>query len=182
MSCRNQGSQKRIFRLFNCSFHHFNDAMAIDILKSTMDTSEGFAIIELQDRRLGMLFMMLCNWVFVLPLVPPTCKLKTPFWSHTYGVPNILIYPFLWSVVLVVLQVDGFVSCLRTREFNEFVQLVQQAAKIEGRANIRTDFQDGECLEIFDLPSWEIRSHQKVLHTLPFGYVRMITGVRRVPT
>jgi hypothetical protein len=35
---------------------------------------------------------------------------------------------------------------------------------------------------VYDVPSWEIRAHEKVLHTLPFGYVRMITGVRTVPT
>jgi hypothetical protein len=67
--------KKRIFRLFNLSFHHFDDESAIKLLKNTMETSDGVAIIELQDRRLGCLAMMFFNFFFVLTI--------TPFWQDT---------------------------------------------------------------------------------------------------
>ncbi|KAJ4356193.1 uncharacterized protein N0V89_004223 [Didymosphaeria variabile] len=170
---------ERVFRLFNCSFHHFDDDTAKQILKSTMETSDGFAIIELQDRRWLMLLMMLGNIAFVWYTVLATCRLRGRF---TYGVPNVFLYPFLWVAVILVLQIDGFVSCLRTREFGEITQLVKQAAEEDGEIFIRTRSQGDERLQVYDVPSWEIRAHEKVMHTLPVGYIRMITGVRTVPT
>jgi hypothetical protein len=172
-------NNRRVFRLFNCSFHHFDDEIAQRILKSTMDTSDGFAIIELQDSRLLMLLMMLGNILFVWYLVLTTCRLPGRF---SYGIPNFMLYPLAWIAILGTLEWDGLVSCLRTREFGEFTQLVKQAAEDDGEVLIRTRSQGDERLQVYDVPSWEIRAHEKVLHTLPFGYVRMITGVRTVPT
>ncbi|KAF2447287.1 hypothetical protein P171DRAFT_355674 [Karstenula rhodostoma CBS 690.94] len=169
----------RVFRLFNCSFHHFDDEIARKILESTMETSDGFAIIELQDRRLFMLGMMFGNFFFVVPQVVAACRLRGHF---SYGVPNVLLYPFVWVATVLTLTFDGLVSCLRTREFGEFTELVKQAAQDEGKIVTRTRAQGDERLQVYDVPSWEIRAHEKVLHTLPFGYVRMITGVRTVPT
>jgi uncharacterized protein YegL len=34
---------KKIFRLFNLAFHHFDDPLAKRILKNTLETSDGFA-------------------------------------------------------------------------------------------------------------------------------------------
>jgi hypothetical protein len=61
--------------LFNLSFHHFDDQSATKLLKNTMETSDGIAIIELQDRRLGCLAMMFFNIFFVLTI--------TPFWQES---------------------------------------------------------------------------------------------------
>ncbi|UKZ76440.1 hypothetical protein TrVFT333_004144 [Trichoderma virens FT-333] len=44
---------KKVMRLFNLSFHHFDDDMAKHILKDTVNTSHGFAIVELQGRSLS---------------------------------------------------------------------------------------------------------------------------------
>lgn len=178
-ACRNNENNRRVFRLFNCSFHHFDDAIARKILASTMKTSDGFAIIELQDRRLGMLLMMLVNFFFVVPQVIAACRLRRHFF---YGVPDVLLYPFVWIATVLTLTFDGIVSCLRTREFGEFTELVKQAAEEDGPILTRYRSQGDERLQVYDVPSWEIRSHEQVLHTLPFGYVRMITGVRTVPT
>ncbi|KAL5376109.1 hypothetical protein DPSP01_010702 [Paraphaeosphaeria sporulosa] len=175
----NNTDRRRVFRLFNCSFHHFDDELARKIMESTMETSDGFAIIELQDRRAGMLLMMLGNVFFVIPQVMAACRLREHF---SYGVPNIFLYPLAWFGAVLTLTFDGFVSCLRTREFGEFTELVKRAAQDEGPVVIRRRSQGDEQLQVYDVPSWEIRSHPKLLHTLPFGYVRMITGVRTVPT
>lgn len=48
----------RIFRLYCLSFHHFDDDLAMKVLSSTMDTADGFAIVELQDRRIFSLILM----------------------------------------------------------------------------------------------------------------------------
>lgn len=144
-----------------------------------METSDGFAIIEIQDRRLGMLAMMLGNVFFVIPQVIAECRLRGRF---TYGFPNLLLYPCVWLATIATLTFDGVVSCLRTREFGEFTELVKRAAKDEGPIITRRRSQGDEQLQVYDVPSWKIRAHPKVLHTLPFGYVRMITGVRTVPT
>ncbi|KAF1978193.1 hypothetical protein BU23DRAFT_450470, partial [Bimuria novae-zelandiae CBS 107.79] len=186
-----QKAGQRVFRLFNCSFHHFNDAIATQILKSTLETSDGFAIIELQDRRLGMLIMMLSNWIFVCRLIPPPSEFRdfvspendynrySPLKRAFFRLPiiRVLLGYLIWFVILIVLQFDGFVSCLRTREFDEFVQLAQQAAGEKGTITIRKDGED----QVYDLPYWEIRAHKPILHTLPFGYLRVISGVRKVP-
>ncbi|KAL5398886.1 hypothetical protein PMIN06_002887 [Paraphaeosphaeria minitans] len=176
---QNNANSRRIFRLFNCSFHHFDDEVARKILESTMETSDGFAIIELQDRRVGMLLMMLGNFFFVIPHVMSACQLRGHF---TYGVPNIFVYPGVWIATIFTLTFDGFMSCLRTREFGEFTKLVKQAAQDEGPILTRRRSQGDERLWVYDVPSWEIRAHEPILHTLPFGYVRMISGVRTVPT
>lgn len=179
---REQRHDGRVFRLFNCSFHHFDDETAKQILQSTMETSDGFAIIELQDRRFFMMLMMFFNVVFTVPLVLSTCRLRRPWWHFTYCVPNLIVYPILWAAILFVLWFDGLVSCLRTREFNEFTKIVKKAAEVDDEPAIKTRTQDQDCLQVYDVPNWEIRSHEKIIHTLPCGYVRMITGVRRVPS
>ncbi|KAJ4297884.1 hypothetical protein N0V90_005783 [Kalmusia sp. IMI 367209] len=85
---------------------------------------------------------------------------------------------FLYSMILFVLQWDGIVSCLRTREFDEFLELVQKAAGVEGDIHTQHRRKSTETPCVYQVRQWEIREHEKVLHTLPFGYVRMITGKR----
>ena len=53
-----QRGEKRVVRTFYLSFHHFDDAAARAILKSTLETSDAFAIIELMDRRLFSLLLL----------------------------------------------------------------------------------------------------------------------------
>ncbi len=35
--------KKKVFRLFNLAFHHFDDGLAAQILRNTLETAEGFA-------------------------------------------------------------------------------------------------------------------------------------------
>jgi len=80
---------------------------------------------------------------------------------------------------MLVLQWDGIVSCLRTREFSEFVQLIEDAAEIEGNIDINVEASGEQSCELL---GWCFREHSKILHTWPGGYVRMFTGVRMSPS
>lgn len=120
--------------------------------------------------------MMSLNFLFVCRLIPSPNKLCGPFRTSFHGLLRLLLGILIWLSILFVLQFDGFVSCLRTREFDEFAELIQEAAGTQGA--MTECLRNEERLQVCTLPSWEIRAHEKVLHTLPFGYVRMITGVR----
>jgi hypothetical protein len=43
---------KKIFRLFFLAFHHFDDPMAREILRNTMETADGFGYVLICTRRL----------------------------------------------------------------------------------------------------------------------------------
>lgn len=111
-----------IFKLFNLSFHHLDDAMATKVLADTMERSDGIAIVELQDRRLGCLLMMVFN-IFVPWLV-------TPFWfwpwRKTQNFKQIVLTYFP-PVLPFILWWDGLASCIRTREFSEVMKLAANA-------------------------------------------------------
>lgn len=36
---------KKVFRMFNLAFHHFDDSLGRDILKNTLETSDGFGYL-----------------------------------------------------------------------------------------------------------------------------------------
>ena len=122
-----------------------------------MQTADGIAIVELQDRRLGCLAMMFWNFLFVANV--------TPFWlprppgCSRYGPTNFFRSLYTYMCVLFVLWWDGLASCLRTREYKEFTKLVREA---------------GYGLE--EASHWHFKDHPAVLHTLPCGYVKMFTG------
>ena len=123
-----------------------------------------------------MLAMMLFNSVFVCSLIPSPAELYKASSLRAHHPFRLLIGTLLWVATLLVLEFDGIVSCLRTREFDEFAKLVQRASRAEGTV---TSASDGKGSQVYQLPSWEIRPHEPILHTLPFGYVRMFTGVRK---
>lgn len=37
--------EKKVFRLFNLAFHHFDDPLAADILRNTLETADGFGFV-----------------------------------------------------------------------------------------------------------------------------------------
>ncbi|KAF2115603.1 hypothetical protein BDV96DRAFT_492478 [Lophiotrema nucula] len=159
-------SATRIFRLFNLSFHHFDDATAQEVLRSTFKDSDGFAIIELQDRRLGCLAMFFFN-VF-------TSLILTPLWFSFKK--NKTQYALTYSGVLpFVLWWDGLASCLRTREFDDFLEIVGKVDKCVGVRAVESA-EGGRCVRWGE---WTLE-YKRVLHTWPFGYVNWITGTKRL--
>ncbi|TKA75748.1 hypothetical protein B0A49_02583 [Cryomyces minteri] len=63
-------SDTRVFRLYCLAFHHFPDALARKTLASTLATSDGFAIIELQDRHVFSLALMALDLLLVFFVSP----------------------------------------------------------------------------------------------------------------
>lgn len=41
------GGDKKVFRIFNLAFHHFDDELATSILRNTLETADGFACVSL---------------------------------------------------------------------------------------------------------------------------------------
>lgn len=149
-------SDSRIFRLYCLSFHHFNDKLARKILESTLETADGFAIIELQDRYLNSFALMLGH----LPLIFTTSIFR--YWRDIM----MLMLVYTLPVVPVINTIDGFVSCLRTRSFREVMTLV--GAKIsENNVHEKLAFKD----------DWTFRSAYE-MHSWPVGYMNWITGHR----
>ncbi|KAL7924897.1 hypothetical protein ACQKWADRAFT_311070 [Trichoderma austrokoningii] len=61
---------KKVMRLFNLAFHHFDDNLVRDILRDTVKTSHGFAIFELQDRSLAGMISVLMLGVGSIVMAP----------------------------------------------------------------------------------------------------------------
>lgn len=168
-------NNRRIFRLFNLSFHHFDDNLAVSILRSTMRSADGIAIIELQDRRLGCLLMLVVNFFFLLFITPVRYPSST---KQKLGLRRLIRSVATYVCIVFTLWYDGLASCLRTREFHEFVELVKVAAQQDGTMVTNRDGAPGEALREFKVADWTFTEHAMTLHTAPFGYVKMFTGVR----
>jgi hypothetical protein len=157
--------QTRIFRLFNLSFHHFPTPLAKDVLLSTLQNSDGFAIIELQDRRFGCLLTMLMNVFLVLAVTP----LWFPPWRNK--IHNLLTYT---GILPFVLCWDGVASCIRTREFEEVIAIIGQIEGVEPSIRHGKEVGERQC----EIKDWMFTARRE-LHTWPFGYVNFTTGVKK---
>jgi hypothetical protein len=150
-------SDTRVFRLYCLSFHHFGDKMARKVLESTMQTADGFAIIELQDRYLSSFALMLGH----LPLIYTTAIFRC--WKDVL----MLLLVYIIPIVPVVNTFDGLVSCLRTRSFKDVMALIDariQASKSAEKLAVKDD--------------WIFQSAYE-MHSWPVGYMNWITGHRK---
>jgi len=150
----------KVFRLFCLSFHHFDDETAVRVMKSTLDTSDAFAIIELQDRRIGSLVLMFLEFWLLLGV--------TVFWFWHDGTHMLLTYAL--PILPAIHCFDGLVSCLRTRTFEETMQLVESVQGEKGFQWVRT----GTVLTV-KRGGWEF-THTRALHTWPIGYMEVTFG------
>ncbi|KAK3675044.1 hypothetical protein LTR78_004978 [Recurvomyces mirabilis] len=148
----------KVFRLFCLSFHHFDDEQAKRVIKSTLETSDAFAIIELQDRCVGSLALMLLEYwlLFIISALW--------FWHNRLH----LLLTYCIPVLPAIHCFDGFVSCLRTRTFAETMHLVEDVQG--GKAAVREDSQ-GRLRR----GHW-VFSHSRSLHTWPVGYMDFTFG------
>ncbi|KAI9708993.1 MAG: hypothetical protein M1812_007806 [Candelaria pacifica] len=108
---------RKVIRLFNLAFHHFDDELATQILKNTIETADGFGIFELQNRTLPSLLTI--TTLFPLFLLLP------PF--YFYNSPGHLFFTYIIPIIPLVITLDGYVSALRTRTPEEILALVEKS-------------------------------------------------------
>lgn len=136
---------KDIIRLFNLAFHHFDDPLASKILKNTVETSQGFAIFEMQDRSPSA-FLATC-------LLPFAVVLTSPYFAFRWRSPMTFFFSVIIPIIPFVLWFDGWVSGLRTRTPGEVEALLRGCGA--------------------DTSQWEIRSGHEVFLP-PLGYMNWI--------
>jgi hypothetical protein len=159
-------SDTRVFRLYCLSFHHFPDDLARKVLKSTLETADGFAIIELQDRYLSSL-LLICAFF-------PLQFLTTLFWF--WRDPLQLIFTYVIPVIPCIVTFDGWVSCLRTRSFEEIMALV---AKDDGASGISSTIdEEGRNFQQAKRKDWVFKAMHQV-HTWPLGYMNWVVGYKK---
>ena len=119
---RGAGRNKKVFRLFNLAFHHFDDPLAEKILRNTLATSDGFGIFELQARTFSSLLTVALIW--------PLMLLVSPF--YFWRSPGHLFFTYIIPVIPFVMVFDGFVSSLRTRSAAEVMAMIRKVGGAEG--------------------------------------------------
>jgi hypothetical protein len=159
-------SDTRVFRLYCLSFHHFDDELAKKVLKSTMETADGFAIIELQDRKLGSLCLIFGHIAYIF------ASTIFYFWRD----PIQLLFTYIVPVLPAVVTFDGLISCLRVRTFKEVMGLLK-AADGEGEIQAVED-SEGRKLETARRGEWSFEAGSE-LHSWPCGSMNWIVGVKR---
>lgn len=141
------GDGRKVMRLFNLAFHHFDDPLASAILKDTVETSDGFVIFELQDRTF---LSFLAD-----TLLPLKVMLAAPYYAFKWKSPVIFIFNWIIPIIPLVLFWDGYVSSLRTREPIEVEKLLRSCGT--------------------DTTDWEVRSG-KERFLWPCGHINWIIG------
>jgi hypothetical protein len=163
-------SDTRVFRLYCLSFHHFDDELAKKVLKSTMETADGFAIIELQDRKLGSLCLIFGHIAYMF------ASTVFYFWKD----PLQLLLTYIVPVLPAVVTFDGLVSCLRVRTFSEIIGLLKGTngnKKGEGAIQIVED-DKGRELETARSGKWSFEAGSE-LHSWPCGSMNWIVGIKK---
>ncbi|KAK3984485.1 hypothetical protein QBC44DRAFT_252818 [Cladorrhinum sp. PSN332] len=143
---------KKVFRLFNLAFHHFDDTLARKILKNTVDTSDGFGIFELQDRTIGGGFVTCC-------LFGVATLLLAPYYAFMWQSPLALVFTYMLPALPFVLVWDGWMSSLRTRTAEEVEELLRGCG--------------GQGAE-----SWVVKSGSEVF-MWPVGRVNWVVGYKK---
>ena len=173
---RSQQSQKQL-RLFSLAFHHFPDHLAIAILENALETSDGFAILELTPRDLPSLMLMALVWPLLLVI--------TPFYFASD--PIHLFWTYVLPIVPFVVVFDGFISTFRVRTPSEvFILLRKAAARVAARQ--RRGSTTGESASpdaILDdevgghllLRDWDFMSGSE-MHSPPLGKMSWILCVK----
>ncbi|MCJ1389405.1 hypothetical protein MMC18_002262 [Xylographa bjoerkii] len=143
-----KGQSQKVFRLFFLAFHHFDDPLATQILENSIETSDGFAIFELQHRTFSSLLTCTLMWPLLLLISP------FYFWRD----PGFLFFTYIIPIIPFVLVVDGYTSSLRTRTADEIRTMVGGG----GKGGIK---------------GWKFRSGSEV-HTYPIGEMSWFIGTK----
>ena len=113
-----ESSVKKVFRLFFLAFHHFDDPLAMRIMRNTLATSDGFGIFELQARTFSSLITITLIW--------PLLLLITPF--YFWRSPGHLFFTYIIPVIPFVIVFDGYISSLRARTADEIIEIIGKGA------------------------------------------------------
>ncbi|KAH8840990.1 hypothetical protein MCOR07_003290 [Pyricularia oryzae] len=142
---------RKIFRLFNLAFHHFDDPLAKSILADTVKTSDAFGIFELQQRTFSSFMMLNILYLSIFVVAP------------FYALMNLDLVAFVFTwflpIIPVVVTFDGYISSLRTRTPDEVEALLRTC----GAGNVE---------------DWEIRGGTE-RHFWPFGYLEWIICTKK---
>ncbi|KAH8882193.1 hypothetical protein GQ53DRAFT_753885 [Thozetella sp. PMI_491] len=155
---RVRGQGKKVFRLFNLAFHHFDDPLARAILRDTVETSDGFGIFELQSRDIGSFFTCLVFGAGILILAP--------YYAYLWRSPATLFWVYCIPVLPFVLVFDGWISSLRTRTPDEVEALFRTCRAYGGGPKLAKE-----------LEQWEIRSG-RIMFLWPVGHLHWIVGLK----
>ncbi|KAL2351967.1 hypothetical protein BJ546DRAFT_1064714 [Cryomyces antarcticus] len=160
-------SDTRVFRLYCLAFHHFPDALARKTLASTLATSDGFAIIELQDRHVFSLALMVLDLLLVFVVSPLW------FWGDWLR----LLFTNIVPLLPVIQAFDGAVSCLRTRTFEEVMALVDAGEAEAQRTDVVSYGRKG-AMKYAERGEWVFQGERE-MHTWPIGYMTWVAGRKR---
>ncbi|KAL3478497.1 hypothetical protein BJX99DRAFT_245468 [Aspergillus californicus] len=104
-------------RVFNICFHHFDDADAAGILRSSVQSADAFVIFEISARQVTtcVYSVLVFFWGFYVTLL---------WYWHS---PVHLFFTYIIPILPLALWVDGFISCLRTRTPTEIQALIARS-------------------------------------------------------
>jgi len=103
------------FRTLFSSFHHFEPEAARRILQDAVSKNEGIAVFEFTQRKFSAILVMLLTPLFVF-LVTPFIR---PFRF------SIVFWTYIIPLVPLIVGFDGIVSCLRTYQPEELLELTR---------------------------------------------------------
>ncbi|EWC48775.1 hypothetical protein DRE_00080 [Drechslerella stenobrocha 248] len=144
--------EKKVFRMFNLAFHHFDDEGAKRILRDATANSDAIGIFEIQSRSLSG-FLQVAS---LGPLLTYLSPFYPPFWTLGH-----LFFTYIIPILPFVMVFDGYMSALRTRTPQEILALV-------------------ETVPAADREGWEWRWGTQAF-AKPIGEINYFIGVKKSP-
>ncbi|KAF3906855.1 hypothetical protein ABW21_db0203866 [Orbilia brochopaga] len=141
---------RKVFRMFNLAFHHFDDEGAKRILKDAITGSDAIGVFEIQSRSFAG-FLQVAAIGPILTFLTPSHR---PFWNFGH-----LFFTYIIPILPFVMVFDGYMSALRTRTPQEILALV-------------------ETIPAKDRVGWEWRWGTKAF-AKPVGEINYFIGVKK---
>ncbi|KAF3202711.1 hypothetical protein TWF679_010673 [Orbilia oligospora] len=107
--------EKKVFRMFNLAFHHFDDDGAKRILKDAVNGSDAIGIFEIQSRTPAGFLQVAA--------IGPILAFLTPFHGPFLNFGH-LFFTYIIPILPFVMVFDGYMSALRTRTPQEILDLL----------------------------------------------------------
>lgn len=152
-SSSSTNNKTKTFRTFHLAFHHFPDPLAASILRDTLASSDGLAIVELQDRSLRSFFAVLLLGLGVM--------FFAPYYAWRWRSPGTLFWCWVVPVLPFVLVWDGWMSSVRTRTVDEVAAMMRTC----GVASEEVD-------------KWDVKSG-RITHLPPCADINWIIATKR---